>query len=69
MRGRRLNDMKWEIKEIKNIKIRCNNKVLELDKDEEWPTKKSTTIPPLDEQIRAEDRIDEAMRIFFEEME
>ena len=62
--------MKWGIKEIKNIYVRRrdnNNKTLELN--EEWQTKKSAVIPPLAEQIRAEDRIDEAMRIFFEEME
>lgn len=62
--------LNWVIKKIKNIKVIRNNEVvLELDKDEERPTKKSAAIPPLDEQIRAEDRIDEAMRIFFEEME
>lgn len=63
--------LNWVIKEIKNIKvIRDNNEVvLELDKDGGRPIKKSVAIPPLDEQIRAENRIDEAMRIFFEEME
>jgi hypothetical protein len=58
--------LNWIIKEIKNIKVRCNNKTLKLKG--ERPTIK-VTIPPLDEQIRAENRIDEAMRIFFEEME
>lgn len=59
--------MKWEIKEIKNIYVkRRDNKALEIEG--ERPTIK-VTIPPLDEQIRAEDRVDEAMRIFFEEME
>lgn len=57
--------MKWGIKEIKNIYVRCNNKTLELD--EGWPTKKSATIPPLDEQARTEDRINEDMKIIFEE--
>ena len=47
MKGRRPNNIKWGIKEIKNIYVRCNNKTLELE--EERSTKKSATIPPLDE--------------------
>ena len=56
-----------DIEKIENVKIANGDTVFELDG--EWPTDKFATIPPLDVQIRAEDRIDEAMRIFFEEME
>lgn len=77
--------MKWGIKEIDTVNradgtvMKGPFKTIDIEKiengdtafelDEERPTKKSAAIPPLDEQIRAEDRIDEAMKIFFEEAE
>lgn len=72
--------MKWGIKEIDTVNradgtvMKGPFKTIDIEKiangdiEEERPTIK-VTIPPLAEQIRAEDRIDEAMRIFFEEME
>ena len=74
--------MKWGIKEIDTVNradgtvMKGPFKTIDIEKianedtafelGGERPTTK-VAIPPLDEQIRAEDRIDEAMKIIFEE--